>query len=209
MGIGRSIRPILSVGMNFYVRVFVEVNSHGPSVKNLSCSIGTVYQSVRCPSYHVVPNGQCSERNIRVIQPTRAPMAGMEKCGEAGGPFKTAGPIWLGPLHDGSVIEEAIGRLENLMDKKKKQVEKEKKKEQIKEVTQEKQNEGETTSTKEEEAGGGSSTERINNDYTDDDDDDDNVEFKYIKMDKQLHGLLTMVSEELNDAPLVPLCHSM
>jgi len=39
MGIGRSIRPILSVGMNFYVRVFVEVNSHGPSVKNLSCSI--------------------------------------------------------------------------------------------------------------------------------------------------------------------------
>ena len=101
-------------------------------MKHMSCNIGTVYQRVRCPSYHIVPNGQCSANNVHVIQPTRAPK--MEKCGETGGPFKTAGPIWLGPLHDTCIVQEAIGRLENLMHEKKKK-------------KQTKKNEEETAST--------------------------------------------------------------
>lgn len=196
---GRSIKPILSVGMNFYVRVFIEVNSHGPSVKNLSCNIGTVYQSVRCPSYHVVPNGQCSVKNAHVIQPTRAP--GMEKCGETGGPFKTAGPIWLGPLHDSSVVNEAIGRLENLMDGKKKMMKKIKQKEESSSA----ETPASSSATKESGANG--------EDHSPNGGTDNNVEFKNIKMDKELHGLLTMVSEELNDVPLYyvlpDLCHTL
>lgn len=186
---GRSIKPILSIGMNFYVRVFVEVYSHGPSVKTLSCNIGTVYQSVHCPSYHIVPNGQCSSRNQHVIQPTRAP--GLERCEETGCGFKAAGPIWLGPLHDNDVVLDAIGRLDDWMDehnpKKKMRPKK----------------------------------DDCHYDIDDDDDahDDENNnssewrEFEYVKMGKELHGLLTMVSEELNDSPLYynlpDLCHTL
>ena len=175
---GRNIKPILSVGMNFYVRVFIEVYSHGPSVKNLSCNIGTVYQSVRCPSFHIVPNGQCAPKNENVIQPTRAPL--IEKCNETGGPFKTAGPLWLGPLHDDNIVKEAIGRLKEWMNAKDLL---------SKEAKENGENEQETNENK------------IISD------------FEYIKMGKELHGLLTMASEELNDVPLYyvlpDLCHTL
>jgi tRNA (guanine26-N2/guanine27-N2)-dimethyltransferase len=68
-----------------------------------------VYQSTQCPSFHVVPHGQKSNRR-NVWQPCRAPL--FPVCQETGGPFKTAGPIWLGPLHDQSVVADAIARLQ-------------------------------------------------------------------------------------------------
>ena len=182
---GRNIKPILSVGMNFYVRVFIEVYSHGPSVKTLSSNIGTVYQSVQCPSFHIVPNGQVSANNVHVIQSTRAPK--VEKCSETGSDFKTAGPIWLGPLHDNDVMQEAIGRLDTWIKEK-----------------------------------GGSKKSKMSTQVSNADmnvdtavvhDKSTQMEFGHVKMGKELHGLLTSVSEELNDTPLyyvLPhLCHTL
>ncbi len=184
---GRSIKPILSIGMNFYVRVFIEVYSHGPSVKNLSCSIGTVYQSLHCPSYHIVPNGQCSSRNKNVIQPTRAP--GLERCEETGCGFKAAGPIWLGPLHDEDVVNDAIDRLQDWMDDRcVKKNETSNKKRENEQNDEDKNNDGKVKSCKWK-------------------------EFEHVRMGKELHGLLTSVSEELNDVPLYyvlpDLCHTL
>jgi len=111
---GKSIRPILSVGMHFYVRVFFEVWEDKQAVNNLSLSIGTVYQSAQCSSFHCIPHGQHAKNNPNVIQATRAPL--YPTCLETGGQFKTVGPVWLGPLHDKTVINEAITRLEKLQD---------------------------------------------------------------------------------------------
>lgn len=33
-------------------------------------------------------------------------------CGETGAPYKVAGPLWTGPLHDAAVLSRAIARLE-------------------------------------------------------------------------------------------------
>jgi tRNA (guanine26-N2/guanine27-N2)-dimethyltransferase len=144
---GRSMRPILSVGMHFYVRVFVEIWDDKAAVNNLSLDIGTVYQSTQCPSFHTVSHGQHAQKNQNVIQATRAPR--VPCCEETGGPFKTAGPCWLGPMHNIDVVQEAIARLEPLNDVKKKE-----------------------------------------------------DLFGYLKQDRELHGLLTVCSEELPDAPL-------
>mmetsp|Transcript_8162 Transcript_8162/g.15366 ORF Transcript_8162/g.15366 Transcript_8162/m.15366 type:complete len:669 (-) Transcript_8162:63-2069(-) len=144
---GRYMRPILSVGMHFYVRVFVEIWDDKAAVNNLSLDIGTVYQSTQCPSFHTVPQGQHAPKNQNVIQATRAPS--VPCCEETGGPFKTAGPCWLGPMHNVDVVKEAIARLAPLKDEK----------------------------TKE------------------------NL-FGYLKQERELHGLLTVCSEELPDAPL-------
>jgi tRNA (guanine26-N2/guanine27-N2)-dimethyltransferase len=106
---GRTIRPILSVGMNFYVRCFVEVNNDKAGVNDLSLKIGSIYQSVQCPSFHTVPHGTHGSRGRNIYQANRAPL--VPQCEETGGPFKVGGPIWLGALHDNDVVEEALRRL--------------------------------------------------------------------------------------------------
>jgi tRNA (guanine26-N2/guanine27-N2)-dimethyltransferase len=105
---GRSIRPILSVGMDFYIRCFVEVYDDKAGILDLSLQIGSVYQSVQCPSFVVVPHGQHSRQNQNIYQSTRAP----SQCEETGAPYKVGGPIWLGPLHCQTVVAEALKRLD-------------------------------------------------------------------------------------------------
>eukprot|EP00979_Chaetoceros_neogracilis_P018486 scaffold10656_cov256-Chaetoceros_neogracile.AAC.3 len=115
---GRCIRPVLSVGMHFYIRVFVEVWEDKAAVNNLSLDIGTVYQSSQCPSFHTIPHGQHSKKNKNIIQTTRAPK--FPVCQETDSQFKTAGPCWLGPMHNTEIVDEAITRLAKLQDGKKK-----------------------------------------------------------------------------------------
>ncbi len=73
-------------------------------------NIGTVYQSTQCSSFHVIPHGQYGNVKQTIYHPTRAPKT--PTCTETGGPFKVAGPIWTGPLHDPDVVQHAIQRLE-------------------------------------------------------------------------------------------------
>jgi tRNA (guanine26-N2/guanine27-N2)-dimethyltransferase len=105
---GRSIKPILSVGMNFYIRVFVEVYKDKAAVHAHSLNIGTVYQSTQCPSFHVAGSGQLGGQKGTVYQPGRAPKG---NCEETGAAFKIGGPFWLGPLHDVTVVKQALERL--------------------------------------------------------------------------------------------------
>lgn len=108
---GRTMRPILSVGMDFYVRVFVEIHDSKAEVMAISLKIGNVYQSTQCPSFHTVPHCQMGGKSGRVYQPARAPA--VPSCEETGAPFKVGGPLWLGPMHDLDVIKAAIDRLES------------------------------------------------------------------------------------------------
>lgn len=62
---GRTIRPILSVGMAFYVRVFVEVYDDKAAVNTASTKIGHVYQSTQCDSFYLVPSGIFNGRNYQ------------------------------------------------------------------------------------------------------------------------------------------------
>jgi tRNA (guanine26-N2/guanine27-N2)-dimethyltransferase len=68
---GRTIKPILSVGMEFYIRVFVEINNDKKTVTNLSLSIGDVYQSSQCSSFIVLPHGQMGGAKGNVYQSRR------------------------------------------------------------------------------------------------------------------------------------------
>jgi len=67
---GRSIRPILSVGMDFYVRVFCEIHNDKAAIERLSLSIGNIYQSPQCSSFFTNPRGQISMQR-HVYQSTR------------------------------------------------------------------------------------------------------------------------------------------
>ena len=105
---GRTIKPILSVGMNFYVRVFVEVYNDKRGVSDLCLKMGNVYQSTQCSSFITIPHGQKGGKNGNGYQSTRV---NPSICPETGAQFKVGGPLWLGPLHDQSVVSVALKRL--------------------------------------------------------------------------------------------------
>mmetsp|Transcript_5466 Transcript_5466/g.6030 ORF Transcript_5466/g.6030 Transcript_5466/m.6030 type:complete len:599 (+) Transcript_5466:208-2004(+) len=107
---GRTIRPILSVGMNFYVRVFVEVHNDKRGVSDLSLMMGNVYQSTQCSSFVTIPHGQKGGKNGNGYQSSRLDLSVYPESGE---PFKIGGPLWLGPLHDQNVVSVALQRLGN------------------------------------------------------------------------------------------------
>ena len=86
-------------------------------MNDLSLNIGTVYQSTQCSSFHVIPHGQYGNVKQTIYHPARAPKT--PTCTETGGPFKVAGPIWTGPLHDPTVVQQAIQRLEEPNSKQK------------------------------------------------------------------------------------------
>lgn len=105
---GRTIKPILSVGMAFYVRVFVEVYDDKKGVVELSLNLGHVYQSTQCSSFLTLPHGQLGGKKGNVYQSIRL---NQSNCPETGAPFKVGGPMWLGPLHDKEVVQTALERL--------------------------------------------------------------------------------------------------
>ena len=115
---GRTIQPILSVGMDFYVRVFVEVRDDKAGVNRLSLQVGQVYQSTQCPTFYCVPAGQLGGKKGNVYQPGRLPVEIADsnnptiQNSTGGGPWKIAGPLWLGPMHDRDVLAVALQRLE-------------------------------------------------------------------------------------------------
>ena len=107
---GRSIKPILSVGMDFYLRIFVEVYDNKSESHELSLKVGYVYQSTQCPSFYTEPLAHLGGgENKNLYQPSRVQHS---VCAETGGALKIGGPIWLGPLHDPTVLQTALDRLE-------------------------------------------------------------------------------------------------
>ena len=102
---GRTIHPVLSVGMDFYVRVFVTVHDSKAEVNDLSAQLGYVFQSTRCQSFEIVRMG---EKKYTAYQPGRVPGASLL---ESDTNYKIGGPMWMGPLHDAKIIKSALDRL--------------------------------------------------------------------------------------------------
>ena len=145
-----------------------------------------MYQSTQCPSFYTVPHGNLPPHK-NIVTNSRAPP---HACPETGGGYKTAGPAWLGPLHDLVVVEEAIERLEPLLKHK------EAERKRAKVASKKKQEENNDDNIASDDAAKEPVTE---------------PEFSSLATASNIHGLLTVVSEELPDAPLYyrlpDLCH--
>ena len=105
---GRTIKPILCVGMDFYIRCFLQVNNDKKGVMDLSLNVGHVYQSTKCSTFYTLPHGQMGGKKGNVYQSIRLDPS---TCPDTGAPFKVGGPIWLGPLHDNATVKLALKRL--------------------------------------------------------------------------------------------------
>ena len=69
---------------------------------------GYVFQSVRCPSFHMQP---LARLNGHSYNGAVGPVSG-GACAETGGSFRIGGPMWTDPIHDQAAVAEMLQRVE-------------------------------------------------------------------------------------------------
>lgn len=101
----RAITPLLSVHMDFYVRVFVRIHISPKDTKLSMSKTGMIYQCVGCQSHHIQSLGRVETNGSSVrFLPARGPPVA-SNCAECNGAFALGGPFWIDPMHDNSFLE--------------------------------------------------------------------------------------------------------
>lgn len=96
----RHIVPVLSVSVDFYVRVFVRIYTSPLSVKETPTKLSYVYQCNGCHSFHLQPVGRVRKKGEGFSSvPGMAPSI-LPNCKECGKHWVVGGPIWSNPIHD-------------------------------------------------------------------------------------------------------------
>ena len=111
----RYIVPLLSVSVDFYVRVFVQVFTSQNAVKDSATKISLVYECTGCgvTSFQQmatkVPTGS---NNFKYVTSNGPPVG--ETCSHCGGRHRVGGPIWTGPLHDLVFVENMLKSVQTI-----------------------------------------------------------------------------------------------
>ncbi|KAL6645867.1 hypothetical protein ACP70R_017475 [Stipagrostis hirtigluma subsp. patula] len=113
----RYIVPVLSVFMDFYVRVFVRVFTSASEIKNTPLKLSYVYQCVGCDSFHLQPLGRTVTKNNSVKHaPAIGPVVPQE-CSDCGKKFNVGGPIWSAPIHDQDWVVSTLTDIRSMKDR--------------------------------------------------------------------------------------------
>ncbi|KAH6918541.1 guanine-N2--methyltransferase [Coprinopsis sp. MPI-PUGE-AT-0042] len=114
---GRYITPLLSLSIDFYVRVFVRVDTSPMETKKTLTKNSTIYVCNSCQNFYEQPLGRVVEKkheksgHVNYLFKTQT-NAVPEKCGECGSGLHVAGPMWNGPLHDPEFVGKILEHLE-------------------------------------------------------------------------------------------------
>ncbi|KAI9153493.1 hypothetical protein LWI28_012240 [Acer negundo] len=114
----RYIVPVLSVQMDFYVRVFVRIYTSASAMKNTPLNLSYVYQCTGCDSFHLQPIGRnASNKNnsIRYL-PGFGPVV-PQVCSDCGKKFNMGGPIWSAPIHDQEWVTSILEGVKSIKDR--------------------------------------------------------------------------------------------
>ena len=99
----RVIEPVLSMAIDFYIRIFVRVRTSPADVKHTAAKLSYVWQSTGCDSWWLQPVGTVAGEAPPKFLAGRGPPV-PQKCPISGGNFALGGPIWNGPLHDFAAV---------------------------------------------------------------------------------------------------------
>eukprot|EP01083_Nonionella_stella_P123296 371468_1 len=99
----RHIVPVLSLSINFYVRVFVRVYDSALETKKACTKAGMVYSCVGCRSFATQRIGKSrpagKSGNCFKFSAGTGPVV-CQLCEHCGKTHQIAGPLWLDPIHD-------------------------------------------------------------------------------------------------------------
>ncbi|WWC70346.1 N2,N2-dimethylguanosine tRNA methyltransferase [Kwoniella pini CBS 10737] len=115
---GRYITPLLSFSIDFYVRLFIRVNTGPEQVKRVASKSGVVFTCNFCESSVIQPFGRIVERETSkgVVRETFKTHAGPtakngSNCEECGGTMHLGGPLWLGPIQDSTFAKRVMNEI--------------------------------------------------------------------------------------------------
>ncbi|KAK6154981.1 hypothetical protein DH2020_009229 [Rehmannia glutinosa] len=113
----RYIVPVLSVQMDFYVRVFVRIYTSASAMKNTPLKLSYVYQCTGCDSFHLQPIGRTVSKNTSVrYLPGFGPVVAQE-CSDCGKKYNMGGPIWSAPIHDLEWVTSILADVKSMKDR--------------------------------------------------------------------------------------------
>ncbi|KAG7491441.1 hypothetical protein MATL_G00003760 [Megalops atlanticus] len=104
----RYIEPLLSVSVDFYIRVFVRVHTGQATVKNSASKQALVYNCVGCGSFHLQRMGKriSQGKHMKYSAATGPPTGpNCERCGHR---HQLGGPIWAEPLHSTQFVQKVL-----------------------------------------------------------------------------------------------------
>ncbi|KAK9464492.1 tRNA methyltransferase [Lipomyces arxii] len=111
---GKAVEPLLSLSIDFYVRVFVRIKNSPLQVKSLASNTMMTYTCSGCGSTTCQPIGKTSQTDAGAVKhgfaqaPTVPP-----HCTHCGSVHHLGGPMWAGPLHDKSFISKILTLIES------------------------------------------------------------------------------------------------
>lgn len=102
---GRYMEPMLSLSIDFYIRVFVRIYTRPIEVKKLASQIGAVLTCNSCQNASELRFGRHTQQLGRDGKPMDKYQGGAgpsvgNRCEECYGNYLLAGPMWLGRLHN-------------------------------------------------------------------------------------------------------------
>lgn len=100
---GRAITPVLSISVDFYIRVFVKIHRSQAACKLNATNLGLVYQCTACESTTVQPLAYLTANNACKLPQAPAVDRLCDICKQK---FHMGGPIWTGALHDKDFVGE-------------------------------------------------------------------------------------------------------
>ncbi|WBW71627.1 tRNA (guanine-N2-)-methyltransferase Trm1 [Schizosaccharomyces osmophilus] len=116
---GRAIKPMLSLSVDFYFRVFVQVETKPALVKDLHRQSALIYHCSGCGSNALQYMGKTVPGRIpgstKYTNATGPPVAA--NCEHCGYVHHVGGPVWGGPLHDAEFVERMRKIAESLDEK--------------------------------------------------------------------------------------------
>ncbi|VDP16387.1 unnamed protein product [Soboliphyme baturini] len=110
---GRYIEPLLSISVDFYIRVFVLLH-YSPFMAKESCrKSGMVYQCTGCESLVIQPMARRVKTKKGGMKYVPAmSFSGSHECEICGFKNHVGGPIWTDPIHDLTFVKKMVSTLE-------------------------------------------------------------------------------------------------
>ncbi|KAI5080955.1 hypothetical protein GOP47_0004138 [Adiantum capillus-veneris] len=104
----RIIVPVLSVWIDFYVRVFVRIYISPKSVKDSPSKLSYIYQCAGCRSFYLQPVGQAYRKGNGVSYNAGVGPTVSLECKECRKHWRMGGPLWSNPLHDSEWVSSIL-----------------------------------------------------------------------------------------------------
>ncbi|KIY72133.1 N2,N2-dimethylguanosine tRNA methyltransferase [Cylindrobasidium torrendii FP15055 ss-10] len=114
---GRYIEPLVSLSIDFYIRVFVRIHTSPLEVKKVITKTATFYVCASCQAWYEQPLGRVIEKkheksgNVNYLFKTHTGIPNTEHCPECNSNLHLAGPMWSGPIHSPAFISKVLSHV--------------------------------------------------------------------------------------------------